>query len=388
MKFMGYRREDGSVGIRNHVLIMATVGCAAEVVKRASEGLNGVVSFVGQNGCGENGENLRRTNEILTGLAANPNIYGVILVGLGCEVNNIDDFMVFLRKKTSKPVSVVMIQEEGGNPYAIAKVTRLAQQMVIEASKCKRVPCDMSELILGVECGGSDATSGLVANPVLGEISDRLIALGGTSMFSETIEMVGAEYVLAERAKDKATGEKIIQYVHAREKEQIEAGGDIRKSQPSPGNQDGGITTLEEKSLGCIHKGGHTPIMDMVPYAQKPNCKGLVLMDTPTFDLISTTAKAAAGCQLIVFTTGRGSTIANPVAPVLKVTANHETFIHMEDNIDLDLSGPIELGYTMTQQTEITWDDIVSVLEGQLTKSEVQKIGFCDVAISRACDYA
>ena len=221
MKFMGYRREDGSVGIRNHVLIMATVGCAAEVVKRASEGLNGVVSFVGQNGCGENGENLRRTNAILTGLAANPNVYGVVLVGLGCEVNNMDDFLVLLREKTNKPVQVVIIQEEGGNPYAIAKVTRLAQKMVIEASKCKRVPCDMSELILGVECGGSDATSGLVANPVLGEISDRLIGLGGTSMFCETIEMVGAENVLAERAKDKATGEKIIKYVHAREKEQI-----------------------------------------------------------------------------------------------------------------------------------------------------------------------
>lgn len=388
MKFMGYRRENGTVGVRNHVLIMATVGCAAEVVKKASEGMNGVVSFVGQNGCGENGENLRRTNEILTGLAANPNVYGVVLVGLGCEVNDMDSFLKLLRKKTDKPISVVIIQEEGGNPYAIAKVTREAQKLVIEASKCRREPCDISDLILGVECGGSDATSGLVANPVLGSISDRLIGLGGTSVFSETIEMVGAEYILAERAKDKAVAEKIINYVHAREREQLASGGDIRKSQPSPGNQDGGITTLEEKSLGCIHKGGHTPIMDMVPYAQCPACKGLVLMDTPTFDLISTTAKAAAGCQIIVFTTGRGSTIANPVAPVLKVTANHETFLRMEDNIDLDLSGPLELDYSMEKQAELTWKDLISVLEGQLTKSEVQKIGFCDVAISRACDYA
>ena len=388
MKFLGYRREDGTVGVRNQVLIMATVGCAAEVVKRASEGMNGVVSFIGQNGCGENGENLRRTNEILTGLAANPNIYGVVLVGLGCEVNDMASFLKLLRQKTSKPARTVIIQEEGGNPNAIAKVTRLAQELVLEASRCRREPCDFSELMLGVECGGSDATSGLVANPVLGLISDRVVGLGGVAMFSETIEMVGAEYVLAERAKDPAVGRKIVDYVHGREREQIAAGGNIRKSQPSPGNQAGGITTLEEKSLGCIHKGGHTPIMDMVPYAQRPACKGLVLMDTPTFDLTSTTAKVAAGCQLIVFTTGRGSTIANPVAPVLKVTANHETYERMKDNIDLDLSGPIELDYSLEYQAELTWADIVAVMEGALTKSEVQRIGFCDVSISRACDYA
>lgn len=388
MKFMGYRRPDGTVGIRNHVLILATVGCAAEVVKKASEGLLGVVSFVGQNGCGENGENLRRTNEILTGLAANPNIYGVVAVGLGCEVNSMDAFLKLLRMKTEKPVESVIIQEEGGNLYAVAKVSRLAQRLVIEASRCKKELCDLSELMLGVECGGSDTTSGLVANPVLGLVSDQVIAQGGTSMFSETIEMIGAEDALLARAKNRQLGERILEIIQRREQEQIAAGGDIRKSQPSPGNQDGGITTLEEKSLGCIHKGGHTTIMDMVEYGQRPDCKGLVLMDTPTFDLVSTTAKIAAGCQLVVFTTGRGSTIANPVAPVLKVTANHETFLKMEDNIDLDLSGVLEETCTLEQQAETTLGDILEVLDGRLTKSEVQKVGFCDVAISRACDYA
>ena len=388
MKFMGYRRPDGTVGIRNHVLIMATVGCAAEVVKKASEGLNRVVSFVGQNGCGENGENLRRTNEILTGLAANPNIYGVVAVGLGCEVNSMDSFLALLREKTSKPVEPVIIQEEGGNLFAVAKVSRIAQRMVLEASCCKREPCDLSELILGVECGGSDATSGLAANPVMGLVCDRLIAQGGTAMFSETLEMIGAEDILVSRAKDPKVGARILEFIRCREEEQLAAGGDIRKSQPSPGNQDGGITTLEEKSLGCIHKGGHTPIMDMVAYAERPSCKGLVLMDTPTFDLISTTAKIAAGCQLVVFTTGRGSTLANPVAPVVKVTANHETYQRMEDNIDLDLSAVLSDSCTLEQQANVTWNDLVEILEGRFTKSEVQKIGFCDVAISRACDYA
>lgn len=388
MTFMGYRREDGSVGIRNNVLIMATVQCAAEVVKRASEGMNGVVSFVGQNGCGENGENLRRTNTILTGLAANPNIYGVVLVGLGCEVNDMGSFLQLLWQKTDKPVETVIIQEEGGNPLAIAKVTRLAQKLVLEASRCRREPCDFSELMLGVECGGSDATSGLAANPVMGLISDRLIGLGGTSIFSETLEMVGAEHILSAQAKDKALGEKIVRYIRDRELEQLHAGGNIRKSQPSPGNQDGGITTLEEKSLGCIHKGGHTTIMDMVDCGQRPTCKGLILMDTPTLDSLSTTAKIAAGCQLVVFTTGRGSTIANPVSPVIKATANVETYTRMEDNMDMDLSGVLEKGRSLQQQADMAWEQIVSVLEGTLTKSEIQRIGFCDVSISRYCDYA
>ena len=387
MKFLGYKRPDGRVGIRNHVLILSTVGCAAEVARQVAEGLNGAVSFINQNGCGETEKNLKRTRDVLVGMIANPNVYGAIAIGLGCEINQMGDFLKLVRERTNKPVEYLLIQEEGGSINTIAKATRLAQRMIIEASTCKREECDISNLILGVECGGSDATSGLVANPVMGLVSDKLIAMGATSMFSETVEMIGAEHLLAKRAVTPELGQRILQIVHAREEEQIAVGEDIRKTQPSPGNRAGGITTLEEKSLGCIHKGGHTPVMEFVDYAQEPTKKGLVLMDTPCYDLVSVTAKAAGGCQLIVFTTGRGNTVGNPVVPVMKVTANGMTYRHMEDNHDMDLSGVLDGKLSLEEQADIVLAEILRILEGKMTKAEVLKFGYSETVISRACEY-
>lgn len=178
MKFWGYRRPDGRVGTRNHVLILATVGCAAETARLAAEGLYGAVSFINQNGCGESSRNLRRTRDVLLGLAAHPNVYGVVAIGLGCEINRMDDFLTELKARTSKPVEALLIQEEGGTIETVAKAKKIARRMIIEASMCRREECDLSELILGVECGGSDATSGLVSNPVMGLVSDRVVAAG------------------------------------------------------------------------------------------------------------------------------------------------------------------------------------------------------------------
>lgn len=387
MKFMGYRRPDGTVGIRNHVLIMATVGCAAEVARKTADGLYGAVSFINQNGCGETAKNLQRTRDIIVGLCANPNIYGVVAIGLGCELNKMDDFLTLVRQRTKKPIEGLLIQQEGGTINTIAKATHIAQKMITDASTCMREECDISELMLGVECGGSDATSGLVANPVMGLVSDRLIGMGGISMFSETVEMIGAEHLLAKRAATPELGQRILDIVHGREQEQIDAGEDIRKTQPSPGNQDGGITTLEEKSLGCIHKGGHTPIMEMVDYAQPPTKKGLILMDTPCYDMISTTAKIAAGCQLVVFTTGRGNSIGNPVAPVLKVTGNGETYRRMEDNHDINMGDVLEKHVSLEEMADFTMKEIVATLNGKLTKAEIYGFGYSDVIISRACEY-
>ena len=387
MEFLGYRRPDGSVGIRNHVLIMSTVGCAAEAARVAAGNLYGAVSFMNQNGCGESSGNLRRTRDVLIGLAANPNIYGVVAIGLGCEINKMDDFLRLLRQRTKKPVESLLIKEEGGTINTIAKATRIAQQMILEASKCRREPCDISELLLGVECGGSDATSGLVSNPVMGIISDRLVAAGGTSMFSETVEMIGAEHLLARRAATPEVARRILDVVRFREEEQKAAGEDVRKTQPSPGNKDGGITTREEKSLGCIHKGGSTPIMEMVDCAHPPTKKGLVLMDTPCYDMLSVTAKAAAGCQLIVFTTGRGNAIGNPVSPVMKVTANGDTFRRMSDNLDLDMSPVLEKGMSLEQMADITMENLLETLSGKLTKAEIYKFGYSETIISRVCEY-
>ncbi len=387
MKFWGYRRPDGRVGTRNHVLILATVGCAAETARLAAEGLYGAVSFINQNGCGESSRNLRRTRDVLLGLAAHPNVYGVVAIGLGCEINRMDDFLAELKARTSKPVEALLIQEEGGTIETVAKAKKIARRMIIEASMCRREECDLSELILGVECGGSDATSGLVSNPVMGLVSDRVVAAGGTSMFSETVEMIGAEHILARRAATPEVGQKILDYVRHREQEQIDAGEDVRKTQPSPGNKDGGITTLEEKSLGCIYKGGSTPIVDMIDCAHAPEKKGLVLMDTPCYDMLSVTAKAAGGCQLIVFTTGRGNAIGNPVVPVMKVTANGDTFRRMNDNIDLDMSGVLTENVSLDEMADRTLRQIADTLSGRLTSAEVLGLGYSETIISRACEY-
>lgn len=387
MKFWGYRRPDGRVGTRNHVLILATVGCAAETARLAADGLYGAVSFINQNGCGESSRNLRRTRDVLLGLAAHPNVYGVVAIGLGCEINRMDDFLTELKARTSKPVEALLIQEEGGTIETVAKAKKIARRMIIEASMCRREECDLSELILGVECGGSDATSGLVSNPVMGLVSDRVVAAGGTSMFSETVEMIGAEHILARRAATPEVGQKILDYVKHREQEQIDAGEDVRKTQPSPGNKDGGITTLEEKSLGCIYKGGSTPIVDMIDCAHAPEKKGLVLMDTPCYDMLSVTAKAAGGCQLIVFTTGRGNAIGNPVVPVMKVTANGETFRRMNDNIDLDMSGVLTENVSLDEMADRTLRQIADTLSGRLTSAEVLGLGYSETIISRACEY-
>lgn len=387
MKFWGYRRPDGRVGTRNHVLILATVGCAAETARLAAEGLCGAVSFVNQNGCGESSKNLRRTRDVLIGLAAHPNVYGVVAIGLGCEINRMDDFLAELKARTDKPVEALLIQEEGGTIETVAKAKKIARRMIIEASMCRREECDLSELILGVECGGSDATSGLVSNPIMGLVSDRVVAEGGTAMFSETVEMIGAEHILARRAATPEVGQKILDYVRFREDEQIAAGEDVRKTQPSPGNKDGGITTLEEKSLGCIHKGGHTPVVDMIDCAHAPTKKGLVLMDTPCYDMLSVTAKAAGGAQLIVFTTGRGNAIGNPVVPVMKVTANGDTYRKLSDNIDLDMSPVLERDMSLEEMADITLRQIVDTLSGRLTSAEVLKLGYSETIISRACEY-
>lgn len=387
MEFWGYRRPDGKVGVRNHVLVLATVGCAGEVAKKVADSLNGTVSFVSQGGCAEAEKDLEQTRNVLLGMHANPNVYGTIAIGLGCEFNNMQEFIRLAKERTNKPIVGFTIQELGGSINTIAVATRAAQQMVSEASEVMREKCPLSELILGIECGGSDATSGLVSNPVMGLVSDKLIEEGGTSMFSETIEMIGAEHLLAARAATPEVGQRILELVKGREDEQIRCGEDIRKIQPSPGNKAGGITTLEEKSLGCIHKGGHTPIVEMVDCACHPTKKGLVLMDSPCFDLLSVTAKAAGGCQVIVFTTGRGNTIGNPVVPVIKVTANKATYLHMLDNHDMDMSAVTAGERSLAEEADITLNEIVKVMNGKLTKAEINKFGYAETVTSRPCEY-
>ena len=212
MKFFGYRRPDGTVGIRNHVLILPTVGCASETCRIISGLVNGSVSFVNQNGCGEVEGNLKLTQEVLAGLAANPDVYGTLLVGLGCELNSAGDMEELIGSKTNKPLHKLVIQEEGGTVNTICRGVKIAQALVSEATSCRSEDVAVSELVIGIECGGSDATSGLGANPVIGYVSDCLIDLGGTTIFSETPEIIGTEHILARRCKHPDMGQKILNF--------------------------------------------------------------------------------------------------------------------------------------------------------------------------------
>jgi altronate dehydratase large subunit len=387
MKFHGYKRLDGKVGVRNHILILPTVACANETCRIIAENLPEAVSLVNQNGCGEVQGNRQITQKVLSGLAANPNVFGIVMIGLGCELNQADEMSRIIRSKTNKPLEVLLIQEEGGTLNTINKGIRIAQDLIREASSCQRELFDISHLTIGVECGGSDSTSGLVANPVIGRVSDLLIDLGGTVMFSETTEIIGAEHLLAQRAASPEVSSKIFEIVERRESYLRGVGEDLRSGQPSPGNKAGGLSTIEEKSLGCIHKGGTRPIMEILDYASDPKKKGLVIMDTPGYDVLSVTAKVAGGCQLIIFTTGRGNPIGNPIAPVVKVTANKDTYNKMKDNTDLDFSEVLEGVRSIDDVGNEVLEEMVRIANGKRTKAEVYGFGFTETVMSRICDY-
>ncbi len=387
MKFHGYKRLDGKIGIRNHVLILPTVACANETCRIIAENLPEAGSLVNQNGCGEVEGNRKITQKVLSGLAANPNVFGTLMIGLGCELNQAEEMSRIIRSKTNKPLEVLLIQEEGGTLNTINKGIRIAQDLITQASSCQRELFDISHLTIGMECGGSDSTSGLVANPVIGRVSDLLIDLGGTAMFSETTEIIGAEHLLAQRAASPEVSSKIFEIVKSRENHLRSVGEDLRSGQPSPGNKAGGLSTIEEKSLGCIHKGGTRPIMEVIDYASDPKTKGLVIMDTPGYDVVSVTAKVAGGCQLIIFTTGRGNPIGNPIAPVVKVTANKDTFKKMRDNIDLDFSEVFEGGRSIDEVGNEVLEEVVRIANGKRTKAEVYGFGFTETVMSRICDY-
>jgi altronate dehydratase large subunit len=380
MVFRGYRRTDGRVGIRNHVLILPTSVCAAQVAAEIARGVQGCVATCHAYGCCQVGEDWQLTFRTLRNTAANPNVGAVLVVGLGCE--GLEPLtMLQSVEELGKPSRGIVIQEEGGSVKAVAQGIALARAMAGELAGHAREAVPPETLILGLECGGSDATSGLAANPALGAASDSLIALGGTCILSETTESIGAEHVLAHRAVSDAVGQKLIAIVRACEERALRMGEDLRGSQPTPGNIAGGISTIEEKSLGCIHKAGSALIQGVLGYAEAPPGAGLYVMDTPGMDVESMAGLAAGGVQVMVFTTGRGTPTGNPIMPVIKVTANRRTADRMADNIDLDLSGVIEGTLSIEQAGQRILDEILAVAGGKLTKAE--RLGHTEFSIYR-----
>lgn len=385
MDILGYPRPDGLVGIRNHVLILPTCACASETCRIVSSQVKGTVNMINNSGCAEVKGNEDMTQTILVGFAANPNVYGTVIIGLGCENVGHAELAEKIRKITNKPLVSFGIQEEGGTVKTIEKAVRAAREMAMAASMEQRIPCDISNIMLAQECGGSDATSGLAANPALGLASDRLIDLGGSTMMNETIEFIGAEHVLAARGETEEIRRKIIEICRDFEEHLAKAGQNCRHGQPTPGNKAGGLSTIEEKSLGCIHKGGSRPIVEVVMEGERPTKRGAIVMDSPGYDIASMTAMAAGGCHVMVFTTGRGTPTGNVIMPVIKITGNAETYQRMLDNMDFDASGPISGVSTLQETADALFDEIVEVCNGKMTKAEIY--GFSDIAIDRVCRF-
>lgn len=385
MKFQGFRRSDGSVGIRNHVVILPGCICSAGAARKIAAGAEGTTYLYNPNGCAQNTEDTALTLEILSGMIANGNVYGALIVGLGCEIIQEEMYMKAIREKTDKPVHYISLQKEGGIAKTVGKGVEIAEKLRQEADLCQRQDCDIAELILGMECGGSDPTSGFSANTVLGNTSDRLVDLGGTSVLSETPEAIGAENILRKRGITADIGQKLYDTVKRCEQLYLNAGEDIRNTNPSPGNKAGGITTLEEKSIGCIHKSGTKPFTDVIGYGEKITQKGLLFMDSTAYDVASTVAKIAGGAQVIAFTTGRGTPVGNAIAPVIKITGNHDTFTYLNDMMDFDTSDSFLGDKTIEELGAELLEYILQVCNGTLVKAEENDIS--DMAINQLHSY-
>ncbi len=369
MNFQGYRRPDGKAGTRNHVLVIPSVGCSQGCAQAVAQGLRGAVYLPNVFGCGQIGEDRAVVKRTLAGFGAHPNVAAVLIIGNGCEHLTTEEISRELTP-TGKRVESLVIQDVGGTRKTIALGKKIVREMLADAAKLDREPIPVGELILGTECGGSDYTSGLSSNPAVGVASDMIIGEGGTVILSETAEIVGAEHLLAKRARTPRVGKQILEAVAWWEKAARAGGQDLRDGNPSPGNIAGGITTLEEKSLGCIYKAGTGTIEEFITYGSPPTRKGLVYMDTPAHDIEQLTGMVAGGSQIVVFTTGRGNPAGSPIAPVIKITGNRGLFLHMRDNMDMDVSKILEGKEPVSSAGKRIFEEIVAVASGKLTKAE------------------
>lgn len=372
MSFLGYRRRDGSVGVRNYIGIISTVSCANDVAWWISQEVNGCVPFIHGQGCCQTQPDLDQVTRTLISLGWNPNLAGVLIVSLGCEGVLADQIAAGIAK-SDKPVEMVVIQKIGGAKASVAQGSSLAQAMVAKASKLRREEFADSELVLGVKCGASDTTSGLAANPAVGAACDLLIDNGGTCIFGETTEFIGAEHILARRAATHQVAEKIMNIVSRMEKRVIAMGVDMRGGQPTTGNIAGGLTTIEEKSLGAIVKGGSRPIQEVYEYGERPQGKGLFIIDTPGREPEFLTALAAAGAQVIFFTTGLGAPQGFPFIPVIKVTANPAIYEQLSDHMDILIDLTVQTGFA--EAGRALYQEVIQVASGKQTKAEVLNYG-------------
>ncbi len=384
--FQGIRRPDGRVATRNFIGVLTTVNCSATVARKVArmtedeaaevDGVDGVVALTHGTGCGmaaegEGWDLLRRT---LAGYARHPNIGGLVVVGLGCEVNAVAGFMGDLGVADHVPVASYTIQDLGGTRTAVDNGVELVRGMVDQLAGTARTEVGVEEMVLGLQCGGSDGWSGLTANPALGVASDLLVAAGATSVLGETPEVYGAEHLLAARADDPKVADALMDRIRWWE-EYTHGQGTTIDGNPSPGNKEGGITTILEKSLGAVAKAGHGPLSAVCSYAEDVPRPGLVFMDTPGYDPVSVTGMVAGGATMICFTTGRGSVFGSRPVPTVKLASNAEMARRMVGDIDLDCSPVIENDLPMHEMGRQVYDLLLDVASGQLSASEEMGLG-------------
>jgi altronate hydrolase len=386
--FDGIVRPDGRVGTRNYVAVLSTVNCSATVVKRIAAafaapgaldehpGVDGVIAITHGSGCGlsRDGEGLEVLRRTLTGYARHPNVAAVVVVGLGCEVNQISALVDGFDLPDGIPVRRLVIQELGGSVTTVRRGIELVTELLPEAA-APRQPVPASELVLGLNCGGSDGWSGVTANPVLGVAVDRLVAAGGTAILGETPEIHGAEHLLTHRAASPEVARALMERIEWWEGYTAAEEGHMDNN-PSPGNRAGGVTTIEEKSLGAVAKGGSTPLRAVYGYAQPVTAKGLVFMDTPGYDPVSVTGIVAGGANLVCFTTGRGSVFGCKPAPSLKLATTTQLYERMGDDMDFNAGTVLDGEATVTELGEVLFAEILATASGRRTKSE--ELGFGD----------
>ena len=387
--FMGYRRPDGRVGTRNYVLIVPTSMCASHEASQISTiaefmlhdrvkypNVDGVVAIPHNKGCGcQDGSTIDVMLRTLSNYADHPNVGGVILIDLGCEKTNlsqVERYLLNRDKSFDKPVSKIGIQEVGGTQAAIQHGLKEVERLLPLVNESQRELCSASELVLGVKCGGSDGFSGISANPSLGRAADLLVRSGGTVLITEVPEFCGAEHLLASRAKDVETGRAVYRMVDWY-KEYASKFGAVLNNNPSPGNIAGGLLNITIKSLGAIAKAGTTRVEGVIEYAQSPVERGLNLMQGPGYDQESTPGLVGAGATVVVFTTGRGTTIGNAITPVIKLASNTPIFERMSNDLDLSAGGVIDGTETIDEVGQRVFAHIIEVANGLPAKAEVHK---------------
>lgn len=368
--FMGYRRPDGRVGVRNIVAVVSAMDNTNPCAYRIADIVDGTTAIATPFGRTQIGHDFEMTLRTLAGIGSHPNVAAVLVLGLSMATANA---LADRIRPSGKPVEALGLQEAGSTMGLTTEGVRVTADLVVAASEQARAPCEFADLVVAVECGGSDTTSGLASNPAVGLFADRFIDAGGTIILSEPAEFMGAEHILAERAVDPEDGKRIYEMVQWFEDEAKRNGVDMRGTNPTPDNIEGGLTTLEEKSLGAIAKGGSRPIVEVVDYAVAPTKRGLVIMNTPSAACESMTGLLGGGSHMIIFSTGRGNAIGAPVSPTVKITGNPHTAATMKENIDVDVSAIISEGEALETAAGRLWDEMLKVAQGKITRCEVLK---------------